>query len=122
VSGIGPKTALALIGHMESHELQLAILKGNVAVICKVPGIGKKTAERLIIDMRDKVKDAEKLQTTASSSKKDSPSSLASDAIGALLHLGYNQLQAQKAIQEALSRSKNEPKLAELITLALRCI
>jgi len=122
VSGIGPKTALALIGHMESHELKFAILNGNISVICKIPGIGKKTAERLIIEMRDKIQTQEKIPLTAENSKNDCSSSLIADAIGALVHLGYNAIQAQKAIQESFSKSKNTPTLAELITLALRSI
>lgn len=55
VTGIGPKIALALIGHMPLYELQQAIGQGDIATLCRVPGIGKKGAERLIIEMRDKV-------------------------------------------------------------------
>lgn len=55
VTGIGPKIALALIGHMSTHELQRAISNEDTAALCRVPGIGKKGAERLIIEMRDKV-------------------------------------------------------------------
>src|SRR5580700_10493771 len=51
ISGIGPKTALALIGHMELQQLQTAIQQGNITAVCKIPGIGKKTAERLIVEM-----------------------------------------------------------------------
>ena len=51
ISGIGPKTALALVGHMELPDLQQAIAQDNINTICKIPGIGKKTAERLIIEM-----------------------------------------------------------------------
>jgi len=60
VSGIGPKTGLALIGHMEIDELQLAIAQSNIALICKIPGIGKKTAERLVVEMRDKFQNEHK--------------------------------------------------------------
>ena len=55
VTGIGPKIALALIGHMPINELQRAISQGDIPVLCRVPGIGKKGAERLIIEMRDKI-------------------------------------------------------------------
>ena len=55
VTGIGPKTALAVIGHLSVHDLQRAIAGHDIMTISKVPGIGKKTAERLIIEMRDKL-------------------------------------------------------------------
>jgi len=55
VTGIGPKTALAVIGHLSVHDLQRSIAGHDIATISKVPGIGKKTAERLIIEMRDKL-------------------------------------------------------------------
>lgn len=119
ISGIGPKTALALIGHMELHELQRAIQQGNSAQVCKIPGIGKKTAERLIVEMRDKI---------FKISANEAPSSLKetgviADAISALVNLGYNSTQAQKAIRSALQahpEPQHEPSLAALITSALR--
>mgnify|MGYP000412740158 CR=1 FL=1 len=55
VSGIGPKTALALIGHLDSRALETAITTANTTILSKIPGIGKKTAERLIVELRDKV-------------------------------------------------------------------
>lgn len=114
ISGIGPKIGLALIGHMEIEDFQFAIVQGNVAAICKIPGIGKKTAERLIIELRDKI----------SKSPVVAPSEvpLSSDAISALVHLGYHAVQAQKAVQTALSRESSTVSLPELITAALRCI
>ena len=116
VSGIGPKTALALIGHMELSELQLAISQSNTAVLSKVPGIGKKTAERLIVELKDKTSKLSDLTSAASPGKKD----LFSDALHALVHLGYQPLQAQKAVKQILEQSEKEPDLASLITAALR--
>lgn len=120
VSGIGPKTALALIGHLEAADLQLAVSQGNLTLLCKVPGIGKKTAERLIVDMRDKFK-KEPLTDLSSKHLKGS-SSIPSDALNALIHLGYNPLYAQKAIKTALDASEEELALPKLITAALRCL
>ncbi|HSW86766.1 MAG TPA: Holliday junction branch migration protein RuvA [Rhabdochlamydiaceae bacterium] len=118
VSGIGPKTALALIGHMDLATLHCAISKGDVNAICKVPGIGKKTAERMIIDLRDKLKH---LNTQNFPSLLSNPSIAASDAISALVNLGYPAVIAQKAIKKALDQSETEePSLSDLITSALR--
>ncbi len=120
VSGIGPKTAVALIGHMEVNELQAAITQGNTQVICKIPGIGKKTAERLVVEMRDKVKKSFAGGTGASPSAPLDEKSVVHDALSALLNLGYNQAQSQKALTTAIGKIEGEPELAQLITSALR--
>lgn len=117
VSGIGPKTSLALLGALDSSDLQNALSGGNIALLHKVPGIGKKTAERLIVEMRDKVKHFEK-ETPISLSTGDK----SSDAIQALIHLGYQPLNAQKAVKKVLGDNETELSLPELITSALRCI
>ncbi len=119
VSAIGPKTALCLIGHMEIGDLQVAISQGDIKLICKIPGIGKKTAERLIVEMRDKIKKG--IDRSASSIQGPiGQQGTISDAISALIHLGYNSVQAQKAIQAALAQNQEEPELGRLITSALR--
>lgn len=118
VSGIGPKTALALLGHLEASDLQIAISQSDLSSICKVPGIGKKTAERLIVEMRDRFQKNSILSTSVSTSK-ESPS-FASDALRALVNLGYQPLQAQKAIQCVLKENQEENDLGRLITSALR--
>lgn len=123
VSGIGPRTSLCLVGHMEIHDLQTAISQGNTQLICKIPGIGKKTAERLVVEMRDKIKKSMDKSIAAHplQSSKEEKEPIA-DAISALINLGYNSSQAQKAIKTALSKIEGEPQLAKLITAALRCI
>lgn len=123
VSGIGPKIALCLIGHMDISDLQVAISQGNIPLICKIPGIGKKTAERLVVEMRDKLKK----EGIASASLYPLESAgesqgVIADAISALMNLGYNNAQAQKAIKTALSKTEEKPELATLITAALRAI
>jgi Holliday junction DNA helicase RuvA len=123
VSGIGPKTALCLIGHMETRDLQTAISQGDVRLICKIPSIGKKTAERLIVEMRDKMKkDMDKSSAPHTLQGFEKEKEPAADAISALINLGYNSVQAHKAIKTALSKVQGEPELAKLITTALRCI
>jgi Holliday junction DNA helicase RuvA len=123
VSGIGPKTSLSLIGHMELCDLQAAISQGSIHLICKIPGIGKKTAERLILEMRDKInKTLDKSATLSPSQNAEEKTGPVADAISALINLGYHSSQAQKAIKTALSKTEGEPELAKLITAALRCI
>lgn len=112
VSGIGPKTAMTLLGHLEMDDLHTAIATGNTALISKIPGIGKKTAERVIIEMRDKIE-------KTSSHMVAGERGVIADAISALINLGYPPAQAQKAVKQALGTEK-EPQLDKLITLALR--
>ena len=122
VTGIGPKTALSLIGHLSLPDLQKAILSGDLYTISKVPGIGKKTAERLIMEMRDK---APALLTPDPSNLSihsicDPQSRQITDAISALTNLGYNASIAQKAIKKTLSDLPEGIDLATLITTALK--
>lgn len=123
VTGIGPKLALSLIGHMILHDLRKAISNGEIAVICKVPGIGKKTAERLIIELRDKMSAA--FSTDPSEHAiliTDSKSQHINDAMSALINLGYNQITAQKAIKKTMKDLPEEIDLATLITHSLQNI
>jgi len=120
VSGIGPKTALALIGHLDAADLYMAIAQSQISVLCKIPGVGKKTAERLVVELRDRIKAPENKNFTTSSPVEVTSSS--NDAVSALIHLGYNALQAQKAVRIVLASKNTPPPLAELITLALRQI
>lgn len=124
ISGIGPKTSLAIIGHMDTRDLQTAIANANVNSLSKIPGIGKKTAERLIIEMRDRIaKLALPARMTATQSELTTEDDdLMNDALGALLNLGYNAMQAQKAIHQAMSHYEEKPKLSELIGTALKGI
>lgn len=120
VSGIGPKTALALIGHLDSAALESAITTANSALLSKIPGIGKKTAERLIIELRDKVlKGLKKASLPQPSTKKLSDEDhMVNDALSALMNLGYNSLQAQQAVKKALA-SEKPADLSALIRTAL---
>lgn len=113
ITGIGPKTALALIGHMELGELQLTIAQKNVARLCRVPGIGKKTAERLVVELKDRVQKMPTLPASGAGKNIE-------DAIAALVNLGYPLPRSQKAVSSALESTEDKPELAELITLALR--
>ncbi len=119
VSGIGPKTALSLLGHLEATDLQIAISRSDITSICKVPGIGKKTAERLIVEMRDRIQKNPITQTSSSSFSKGTKTT-SSDALSALINLGYQPLQAQKAINSIIEEKEEEVDLSTLITAALK--
>lgn len=116
VSGIGPKTGIGIIGHIEMEAFERAIGTGDVRLLSKLPGIGKKTAERLVIEMRDKFKGTKNDPKTPPLTG----TGLLGDAMNALINLGYHPLAAQKAAKKALDEQKDEKDLGKLITLALK--
>jgi Holliday junction DNA helicase RuvA len=123
VSGIGPKTSLAIVGHIDIASFQRAIAASDTRLLAKIPGIGKKTAERLIIEMRDKFKSFAKHKPgLAVPVEFGTGDSLLSDALSALINLGYAPADAQKAIAAALEAKKDETDLGRLITAALQCM
>ncbi len=98
ISGIGPKLALSLLACMTLDDLHLAIQQGNAKVLSTIPGVGKKTAERLIIELRDKIKEM----------FSSVHSGLAVDAVSALINLGYNPLEAQAAVKVSLENKEKD--------------
>lgn len=126
VTGIGPKVALCIIGHISAKNLHLAISQADIVTISKIPGIGKKTAERLIIEMRDKLTALfpnSDFADLAVQLPTDPKNQAINDAMSALINLGYNQMTAQKAIKKTLKESKEEIlDLGTLISSALQNI
>lgn len=122
VSGVGPKMALAVLSGMEPNEAVAAIIDNNIAALTKVPGVGKKTAERLAIEMRDRVKDWQ-LPADLSSSAKQAGASVNNDIISeaesAMVALGYKPVEASKAIAKVL-KENDVSRSQDLIRLALR--
>lgn len=122
ISGIGPKTALSLIGHLSLQGLQEVVLTEDIKTLCKVPGIGKKTAERLLVELKNKLDGfftglpQDLLISTETSLKNHQ----IQDAIKALINLGYNSQAAHKAVKQSLEDAPEEPDLGLLITNALK--
>lgn len=112
ISGIGPKIALGLLSGISVDSLKDAIEEGNVTRITAVPGIGRKTAERLVLELRTKVE-----SIFAGEFTKTQPSTK-SEAISALTTLGYNVKTAEKIIRELLSEN-SDFALEDLIKKAL---
>lgn len=114
VSGIGPKTALSVLSGIPINELKAAIQQGNIGRIVATPGIGRKTAERLLVELKDKVdrvaREIEIPETGAISVR--------NDAVIALTTLGYNQKTAEKIVRDLMSSSP-ELSLEEIIKSAL---
>ena len=109
VSGIGPKLGIALLSGMSADELIASIKTNNLARLTLIPGVGRKTAERLIVDLREKMTALAAAQIEEQAGAKPSAVSASpednvrSDALSALLNLGYQRSSAEKAIDAALS-------------------
>lgn len=119
INGVGPKMALAILSTMSAQDLALAVGQDNIAAMTAIPGVGKKTAERLIVELRDKLDTAQLASTEQASPHAEQVSvhdSLA-DAIAALESLGYKTAEASKMI-----KTMYKPGLSseELIKQALR--
>jgi Holliday junction DNA helicase RuvA len=104
ISGVGPKLAIAILSGLSGGALADAVARDDVATLTKLPGIGKKTAERLIVELRDKLAaDATAPQTAAVGSPLE-------DAILGLVALGYKESDARKAVQQLPADSGASPE------------
>ncbi len=105
VNGIGPKGGLGVLSALSPDDLRFAVLSNDVKAICAAPGIGKKTAEKLILELRDKLKLEDALEHIAMDSGTpargdDGHNEVQSEAIQALVALGYGSTEALKAVRK----------------------
>ncbi len=128
VSGIGPKIALNLLGSLSLPTLKVSIANGDVGMLSKAQGLGKKTAERIVVELKDKVLPEElTVQNTAVPAGPDSKESPITtqnftnyqDAVSALLTLGYKATDADQAIRRASKSMDKNASTEELIRIAL---
>ena len=109
VSGIGPKLGITLLSGMSADDLIASIRTNDLARLTLIPGVGRKTAERLVIELREKVTALtsaqleEELSAKAAVSGEQSQDSVRSDSLSALLNLGYQRSAAEKAIDNAIA-------------------
>lgn len=113
VSGIGPRLALAVLSGISPSELTDAITRGDVARLTAVPGIGRKTAERIVLELKDKL--------AASSAGAAEPVGPREDLLSALVNLGYHRAAAEKAVDQAL-RSSPELAFEDALRQSLRAL
>jgi len=118
VSGIGPKMALSVLSGLTASELTSAIAEGNIKRISAVHGIGKKTAERIVVELRDKVDPLEAFAGRGETAGGEQ-SAMLRDAVLALGSLGFPQDQARKMVQAALAA---DPSVKDTETLLRRAL
>ena len=118
VSGIGPKVALSILGAMPLRDLTVAIVTGDITSLSRAPGVGKKTAQRLVLELKEKVDESD-LSAAAVPAGSFTPvqEDAAQEALAALQSLGYTAAEAAKAVSHVRGQSDSAN---ELVRLALR--
>jgi len=122
VTGVGPKLGLAVLSGMPVEMFKACVVTGDVAAISKISGVGKKTAERMIVELKDKVGVVAEWEA---SSQKHGPSPAETqlhDAVLALISLGYKQVDAHKAVKIALDRNPGKVEVEAIVREALRLL
>ena len=119
ISGIGPKLAVAVLSGVDSRELVVAVQRGDVARLTAIPGIGKKTAERIVLELRDRLAQLAVPAAVAAPTFATNGERLRADLLSALQNLGYHRPQADKAVESILS-SVPEPTFEQALKSALR--
>jgi Holliday junction DNA helicase RuvA len=112
VSGIGPKLGITLLSGMSADEMIASIRTNNLAKLTLIPGVGRKTAERLVMELRDKVASLsveveEELGAKPDTAAAPTEDSMRADALSALLNLGYQRNAAEKAVTSAMSETSD---------------
>ena len=119
VSGVGPKLALAVLSGMDVMRFKAAVVDSDTASIAKISGLGKKTAERIVLELKDKLGVAAAWEAASADKAPSAEVRAANDAVLALIALGYRQVDAAKAVREVSLKNK-EAGTEELVRLALK--
>jgi Holliday junction DNA helicase RuvA len=114
VSGVGPRLALNVLSGMPALDLRAALAAGDVERLCRVPGVGKKTSERLVLELRERSRAAH--GTAAAQAGDTAPGSRDAEAVSALVNLGYKRAEAERVLKGIAP----EVRLEEAIREALR--
>jgi Holliday junction DNA helicase RuvA len=118
VSGVGPKLAVAILSGIEAPDLVAALRASDVARLTRIPGVGKKTAERLVLELKDKVQG---LLAPEQETRAAPPGSAKEDLVSALVHLGYSRPEAEKGVDRAL-QDDGGGRFEDLLRRSLRIL
>ncbi|HWF87082.1 MAG TPA: Holliday junction branch migration protein RuvA [Vicinamibacterales bacterium] len=117
ISGIGPKVALAVLSGIEPKELVRAVERGDVARLTAIPGVGKKTSERMVLELKDRLPRAQ--LTADAGDGLAEPTPVREDVLSALINLGYHRPLAEKAVEAAV-KATPDPSFERTLKQALR--
>jgi Holliday junction DNA helicase RuvA len=119
VSGIGPKLALAVLSGMSVNHFKAAVVNADVAALSKISGLGKKTAERIVLELKDKVGVTAAWEAASAAHAPTPEQAQANEAILALIALGYKQVEAHRIVHDLQEKERGR-SAEELVKLALK--
>ena len=122
ISGIGPRLAVNILSGISPAELVESLSQNNLARLISVPGVGRKTAERIMVELRDKVSSLVPSHDVTVPVKTAADEAVIEDALSALLNLGYKKGVAQRAVENARQRLEGEITLESLLKESLRAL
>ena len=122
ISGIGPRLAVNILSGISPAELVESLGQNNLARLISIPGVGRKTAERIMVELRDKVSSLSPGHDVTVAVKTAANEAMIEDALSALLNLGYKKGVAQRAIENARRRLEGEITLESLLKESLRAL
>lgn len=122
VSGIGPKTALDVLSGTSITSFKAAVVAGDAALLAKTKGIGKKTAERIIVELKDKVGVAAAWEAASAAHAPSAEETQINDAVLALISLGYKQIDAHKAVRQVQEKGSRDQPVEDLVRAALKLL
>jgi Holliday junction DNA helicase RuvA len=117
VSGVGPKLAISILSGIEAPDLVAALKASDISRLTRIPGVGKKTAERLSLELKDKMQG---LVATEEAAPAGAPASAQEDLVSALVHLGYSRPEAERGVERALAQG--EGRFEDLLRRSLRVL
>ncbi len=119
VSGIGPKLALTILSGMPVSQLVTAIMDGDVRRLTNIPGIGKKTADRLLLELKEKVRH---ITSVLESKERTAKNRIIDDVLSALVNLGYNRAVAKDAVEKMSVHGEENKTVEDLIRESLKVL
>ncbi|MCI0515499.1 Holliday junction branch migration protein RuvA [candidate division KSB1 bacterium] len=119
ISGIGPRTAQTILSGVTVDEFTDLILNEKIDELTHIPGVGKKTAQRLIFDLKDKLKSRAIKAAAVTTVDSESSKTVMEDAILALVSLGYSRQKAEESIKKAMKKHGNNLRVEDVVRLAL---
>jgi Holliday junction DNA helicase RuvA len=120
ISGIGPKLAITILSGAQVEELAQALVEGNLARLTAIPGVGRKTAERLVLELKNQMTPFLLPEQTEAARKGSTPTALEEDILSALTNLGYPRASAEKALSMVLHSAECERTFEEVLRNTLR--
>ena len=120
VSGIGPKLALAVLSGMSVGNFKSAVVNNDVTLLAKISGLGRKSAERIVLELKDKLGVAAAWEAASAAHAPTPEESQANEAVLALIALGYKQVDAHKTVRELQEKQPEIKSAEELVKMALK--